>query len=85
MTVVELATVLHAARCQALWWSQDCRSEFGGRHAREQWRPIARAALGAPDPAAVIHEHTCDPHLDPCHSCPDVPGHIEKIRRDLGL
>ena len=85
MTVVELAAVLHAARCQSLSWSDDCRSEYGGRHAREQWRPIARAALDAPDAAVVIHDHVCDAHLDPCHTCPDVPGHINKIREDLGL
>lgn len=83
--VTELAARLHAARCQSLWWSEDCRTLDGGRHARETWRPVVRAALAADDPALAVHDVVCDVHLDPCHTCPDRERHAELLATAFDL
>lgn len=85
LDVARLATRLHVARCQSLWWSEDCRRSDGGRHAREVWRPAVRRALAMPDPAEAVHDMICDAHLDPCHSCPDRAQHVALVRQELGL
>lgn len=83
--VVELAATLHELKCQALWWSEDCRRPDGGTHAAAVWRPAVRAALRSPDPAAAVHDMICDADLDQNHACPDRERHIELIAEALGI
>ena len=72
----ELAARLHAQVCQSRWWSTDCQSASGGAHARKEFSPIARAALGSGDPAGFLHTRFCDALLDSTFgACPDEVEH----------
>jgi hypothetical protein len=83
--VTDLAALLHRLRCQSQWWSQECQQPDGGRHAREVWRPAARQALAADDPALAVHDMVCDADLDPCHTCPDRERHAALLAKQFDL
>lgn len=83
--VAELAVRLHAVTCQSIPWNEDCRAPDGGRHTRERFYPLARAALASADPAGHVHDALCDVHLDPCYDEADRSGHVRLYARMFDL